>query len=93
MEEIMRHQHNSFDELRLFLAINVMLVHCSVLSGADALAWLQHYFDANFAVKGFLPSVAIWLPKVTLLAPMLKYIWLSVYGELPLPILVSFSMG
>ena len=44
---------NSFDGLRLALALIVLVEHTQTLSGALELAWFTRYFDANFAVKGF----------------------------------------
>ena len=44
---------NSFDEVRLVLALMVVCVHTSTLSQSSDLQWLSLVFDSDFAVKGF----------------------------------------
>lgn len=46
-------ERNNFDLLRLALASTVFLVHAYVLSGAQALGFLERFLSTDFAVKGF----------------------------------------
>lgn len=44
---------NSFDEVRLILAVIVFLAHTSVLASVTDLQWFLIYFDSTFAISGF----------------------------------------
>ena len=44
---------NSFNEIRLLLAVTVLFAHTSVLASIGEIKWILSWFDSYFAISGF----------------------------------------